>query len=146
MTVILSTGLREGLATTGSLRSLINNTKFHIYSGIVPALADDSIGNAVLLCEVSNSGAGITFEDAAPGGILLKKANETWTGTNLASGAASFFRLVQSSDTGSSSTTAVRIQGTVGILGSDMELVSVNLAEGAPQVIDVAAFTIPATA
>ncbi len=146
MAVILSTGLREGLAVTGPLRTLLNGSVFRIYSGSVPANADAAVGSAVLLCEVGSGGGGVTFEAAAPGGVLMKNALENWTGDNVESGEASFFRLVTQADTGASSQTEVRVQGTVGVIGTDMELTSTTFVSGSPQIIDVAAFTIPATA
>lgn len=148
MALKLSTGTRVGLAVTGSLRSLLNGSTIKIYGGTVPASADDDIGSATLLCTVSvgGDGTGVTFESTAPGGVLTKTAAETWQGTNVASGTATFFRISPPSDPGTASSTVVRGQGTVGVLAADMELASVELTNGAPLAINSAAFTIPASA
>ena len=62
-----------------------------------------------------------------------KPAGETWSGTNVASGTASFYRLVLPADTGAASTSAPRVQGTVGVIDANMNLSSVGLVNAAPQ-------------
>lgn len=148
MAIKLSTGLREGLAVTGPLRTLIGGSLIRIYSGTPPSDADSSIGAAVLLSEISagGTGAGVTFESLAPGGVLSKTASETWMGTNVASGTASFFRMVLPSDTGGASATAIRMQGTVAQIAADLELSNAALVSGAPLALNSASFTIPAQA
>lgn len=143
----LSTGLRAGLAVTGPLRTLLNGSTIKIYAGSVPATADDAVGAATLLCTVSvdGDGTGITFESTAADGVLVKTAAETWIGTNVADGTAAFFRISPPSDTGAASTTVVRLQGTVGVVGADMELAAAELVNGAPLALNSAAFTIPAS-
>lgn len=146
MAIKMSTGIREGLAITGSLRSLLTGSVIRIYSGSAPTDADSSLGAATLLCEISAGGVGVTFESAAPGGVLSKSAAENWSGTNSASGNASFFRMVLASDTGSASASAIRMQGTVAQISADLELSNISLISGAPLAINAANFTIPAQA
>jgi len=88
---------------------------------LIPATADAAIGSATLLCTISVNGGGTggTF-DAPASGVVAKAAAETWTGTNVASGYASFYRGVLSSDTGVLSTTEKRVQGTVGTVSKDL--------------------------
>lgn len=143
---ILSTGLRNHLADTGSLSNALTGKVIRIYAGAVPADADAGLGGATLLCTVTGTPSGIEFEAAATTGVLLKSASQTWSGTNAASGTATFFRIVDSGDGGSASSSLVRLQGTVGLLAADLELSNVDLVSGAPLEINTAAFTIPASA
>lgn len=141
----LSTGLRVGLAITGPLRTLLDNGLVRIYAGAVPASADAALGGAVLLCEISagGTGTGLTFEATAPSGVLSKSIAENWTGNNLADGTPTFFRHVVVGDAGDASTTAYRVQGTVGGPGEDMVITELPLVAGAPQTFDLYKLAIP---
>lgn len=133
-----STGLRAGMLVDGSFKSLMDGKWLQIYSGPIPATADAALGSATLLCELTESDdgvTGLTFEATANGAIASKTAAETWTGTNVASGTASFFRFVDPADTTDASTTAVRLQGTIGQISTDMLL-------GDPALVDTEPFTI----
>lgn len=132
MTVKLSTGLVEGLAVTGSLRSLINGCLVRIYSGTEPATADAAIGGATLMLEVSvdDDGTPLTWEASAPGGVLSKSASEVWEGENLQAGGVTFFRIVKPGDTGAASTTDIRMQGSAGGLGNDLVITDLPLVAG----------------
>lgn len=143
MTLKLSTGLRDGLMVTGSVKALLANGFLKIYSGSAPASADDA-ATGTLLCTISvnSTGTGINFAATSTNGIV-SKASEVWSGVNAASGTASYFRHVGSADTGASSTTQPRIQGGVALVGSELNLSSVSLASGATQTIDAYNFTIP---
>lgn len=145
MAIKLSTGFRQGIAITGSLKELLDNGLIRIYSGAVPASADAALGAATLLNEISAGGTGtpVTWEETAPGGVLSKSAAENWTGNNLAGGTPTFFRYVLSADAGDASTTAVRIQGTAGPLGSDMYISTLPLVSGAPQSFSLFQLAIP---
>jgi len=48
----------------------------------------------------------------------------------LVSGQASFFRMLKPADAGGVSTSAVRLQGSVGLIGADLNFSSVNLISG----------------
>lgn len=78
-------------------------------------------------------------------GVIGKEAAVN-SGINVAAGTASHFRLILPSDTGVLSTTQVRLQGTVGISGTDWVLNSTNFAIGATTTVSEIAITIPATA
>lgn len=140
----LSTGLRNALLSGGSLKATLDGGEIRIYSGTVPADADASIGSATLLVTIKNGGSGINFASSAASGVLNKAAAETWSGTNAATGTASFFRHVLSADDGSSSSSAVRIQGTTAVAGADLNLTSVSLTSGATQTIDFYSVAMPA--
>jgi hypothetical protein len=62
------------------------------------------------------------------GGIISKLASDTMTGTNLATGVAGYFRVVLPDDTFAidSAISQVRVQGSVGTSGADMNLDSVQ--------------------
>lgn len=139
----LSTGLRNALLSGGSLKATLDGGEIRIYSGTVPADADAAIGGATLLVTIKNGGSGITFATAS-GGVMQKAGGETWSGTNAATGTASFYRHVLSADDGSSSTSAVRIQGTVAVAGADMNLTSVALSSGATQTLNFYSIAMPA--
>jgi len=143
-----STGLRNKMLDTGSLKSLLDGGKIKIYSGTLPATADAAIGSAgsnTLLSTITDNDtvAGLNFDTAAASGQLAKDPAQTWRGTNVASGTAAFFRFVQTADDGSSSTTAVRIQGTIASFGADLNISSVALSSGATQDIDNFIIAIP---
>ena len=135
MAVKVSTGLRNALLDSSSLKGILDGGFLDIYSGTIPATADDALTGATLLCRVSNGGSGLTFDTNAVGGVLSKNPSEVWQGLNTASGVASFFRFVSASDTGAASDTEKRIQGTVAVLGADLNISNTSLTVSAPQAI-----------
>lgn len=144
MAIKVSTGMRNKMLDTSPARTLLNLGSIKIYSGAAPASADDA-PTGTLLCTVSNNGTatGLTFEAAAAGGTIGKAAAEVWKGTNAAGGVASYYRFVAAGDTGASSTTEARIQGTVATAGADLNLTSTTLTNGAEQKIDYYALALP---
>lgn len=145
MALKYSTGLRKGLMVTGSLKSLLDGGSVVIYSGPVPANADAALSGNVALVDIKviTTGVGVTFEAIAPSGVLTKSLTETWQSNNDATGDATFFRFIKSADTGGSSTSEVRVQGTVGTAGADMQISSVSLVAGAPQAIEYFSLAMP---
>lgn len=145
MSMKISTALAKAMLDTGSLKASLNGMKLKIYAGAEPASADSSIGAATLLCTVSdNGGAGaLQFEANAIGNVIEKLASQVWRGTNVATGTASFCRLVLASDTGTASTSEIRIQGDVGLAGKFCNLTDTALASGAPQDVDYLSITFP---
>jgi len=140
----LSTGLRDGLLSGDSLKALLDGGEIRIYdTTTIPASADDAISGATLLVTIKNAGSGITFA-AAAGGVMQKAAAEVWSGVNAATGTAKFYRHVLSADDGTASSSAVRIQGTVGLAGADMNLSSVALTSGATQSLNFYSVAMPA--
>ena len=115
-------------AEANALRVLMNSGKLRIYSGTVPTRADDSIGAAVLLAELTMNA---TAFGASSSGVITAGAI---TGANAgASGTASFFRVWDSAGTTS------YIQGTVGTSADDLILNSVAISSGAA--VSVSALT-----
>lgn len=142
----ISTGLRNHLAVTGSLRSAFHAaSQLTIYAGSEPGTADADATGATILCVMTGpSSAGIEFEASATDGVLAKLASQTVSGTNAASGTATWFRLEEIGDTRGASTSALRIQGNIGVAIGDMVMVNNVLTSGAVKTIDGMGFTIPA--
>ena len=152
----VSTGLRNYMLASGDdFATGMSGILIKIYGSatsqaaadaLIPATADAAIGSATLLCTVSVNGAGTggTFDTSPSGGVLTKAAAESWTGTNAASGYASFYRGVLSGDTGTLSTTEKRIQGTVGTVAKDLIVANAYLTIGVAQPINSYSIGFPA--
>lgn len=146
MTLKVSTGLRNKLMDTNPLKTIFAAGFIKIYGGTVPADADAAV-TGTLLCTISNNstGTGINFDTSASGGVLSKAPAETWSGTNAATGTATYYRHIAVGDDGTLSTSQARIQGLVSTVGADMNLSSVSLTSGASQAIDYYSVTLPAS-
>ena len=146
MALKASTGIRNAMLVNGSLKSLLDLGFIKIYSGAVPTDADASLGVATLLCTITKNGdgvTGLTMSPTASAGALVKAA-EVWSGTNVASGTASFWRFIKTGDTGALSTTDMRLQGVAATSGAELVMTSVILSSGAPQNIDYFSVALPA--
>jgi hypothetical protein len=138
----LSTGLRNALLVTGSLRGALANSEIRLYSGPEPSTADEALGGSnVLLCTIKPATGNFNFDSTAANGVVTKVPSDVLTGTNVASGTATFYRHVLPADAGTASSTAVRIQGNIGLAGTDMELSDTNLVNGAIQKLDYYSFS-----
>jgi len=124
-----STGLRNTMLDSQSLKSVMDGGLLHIYSGTAPATADDSVGSAtpILTISVDGTGGGLHFSSTAENGAIGKDTAEVWKGTIQATDTATWFRLVASGDTGGSSGTEARIQGSIGVAGADMLMANTTL-------------------
>lgn len=138
-----STGLRAALAA--AIKNELDGGFFKIYGGTIPDTANTAIGGATLLCTLSinSTGVGINFDTAPVGDVISKAPGEIWSGTNVASGTATFYRHVAAADDGTLSTSAPRLQGTVGVVGADANLSSVALVNGATQTLAYYSVTLP---
>lgn len=145
MTYKTSTGLRNHMLVTGSLKSALDGGSIKIYAGAEPATADASLGAATLLSTITiSSGAtGLTMDTVAASGIVTKPVGAVWNGVNAASGTATFYRHVAAGDDGTASATQPRIQGSVSSAGAEMNLSNPVLASGATQTIDYYAVNLP---
>lgn len=144
MTYKVSTGLRNSMLVTGSLRAALATGFINIYSGSEPASADAAT-TGTLLCTISlnNTGTGFSLDSAATDGIVAKVVSDVLSGTNVATGTAGYYRHVGASDTGGSSTTEPRVQGRVSTSGAEMNLSSVALVSGALQTVDEYSINLP---
>lgn len=104
------------------------NSIIRIYAGSQPANANTAITTQTLLVSLTVSG---TFGTDSNGTITLATVTN---GTAVATGTASFFRIVKSDGT------TVVMDGSVGTSGSDMNLNNTSIASG--QTVSISAGTI----
>ncbi len=129
-----STGLRNGMLSGLSLKAALNGGSLLLFSGPVPPTADAAATGTVLMSlTVGGDGTtGLTFGSAADG-VISKSEAEVWATSAVdTSGTISYFRFVSSTDSGGDSTTEARIQGTAGIVGTDLVLTSTEVTAGRP--------------
>lgn len=126
----LSTKLCNSILDTGSIKGSFTNMELRIYSGTPPATADAAI-TGTLLVTVKNGGSYATFGSAAAG-VMGINGTETWSGSSTPGGVASHYRLVSNADDdGATGATYPRVQGTIGVGGSDMNVGTTTIGVGA---------------
>ncbi|MNZ94882.1 hypothetical protein D3C78_1140000 [compost metagenome] len=141
MSAKISTGLAGLLLTTAGLKEALTGVHLYAYAGAEPASADAALGSATLLCDYSGNGDGsaLLLAANAANGQIEKDATQVWQGTAVAganaAGPATFFRFAMPADTGDASTSAVRLQGTIGNVGKELNLNNTTMADGAVQTI-----------
>lgn len=119
-TASVSQFLANSVMVTGSHRAALNGGYLYLYSGPVPASADDAIdgsGAKIFKLTKDNDGStGLTFQNTAVNGVLRKTTAEVWKGAALATATVTFFRFCTDTDdgTGASDGSHARVQGTVG--------------------------------
>ncbi len=127
----ISTGLAESIIGGSSIKDTMDLGFIDIYSGTVPADADASIGTATLLCRVSLNSTATGLTLLQDGRLLRKPPADVWSGTNAATGTATFYRQVLTGDTGDLSAADARIQGEVGLTNySEMTLTDTSFVSG----------------
>lgn len=144
MSLKLSTGLRDGLLDTSPFKTLLDASRLKIYSGAAPSDADQAEGTVLVSIGSNNADTHCHFLGAAVSGVLSKNT-DIWSGVAGATGTATYFRLVVNTDTGVLSTTEIRMQGTIGTSGADLNMSSVSIVSGATQTIDTFDLTMPAS-
>lgn len=82
--------------------------------------------------------------NAAASGAMAKKTGETWSGVVLASGVAGYYRMVQTSDDGGSSATAIRKQGAISTGGQELTMTNTSLVLGVTHTVDSYSINQPA--
>lgn len=85
----------------------------------------------------------LQFGEAASGAIA--KETSVWSGSNVATGVAGYFRMVSSGDLGTDNETDIRIQGSCGTSGADLNMSNVSLVSGATTTVDTFSITLPAS-
>jgi hypothetical protein len=113
MAIRLSTAARNTLLDSG-VNTMFDGQRLDIYSGVQPGTADTA-PTGTLLATITLPAD--TFA-AATGGSIAK--NGTWSGTVTVAGTPGYYRLRKTSDLGTTNTTDIRIDGTVGTTGTDM--------------------------
>lgn len=143
-----STGLRNGMLSGLSLKAALDGGSLILFSGPVPPTADAAATGTVLMSLTvgGNGTTGLTFGSAADG-VISKSEAEVWaTSAVAASGTISYFRFVSSADSGGDSTTEARIQGTAGIVGTDLVLTSAEVTAGQPWTLNYFNVALPTLA
>lgn len=157
----LSTGLRNKLMGTAAsheaLKQILDGGVIGLYGGAsIPANAD-AIETGTLLCWITLDGGaftpdggggstnGLTFEDAVAG-VLNKATAEVWKGTAEDTGTVQYARFYDRYQETGASSTAVRMDMTVGVTPSPVKLSTTALENGVTEVkCTVCRFTLPAT-
>jgi hypothetical protein len=144
MAIRLSNGAVTALVGASGVKSLFNNGFIGIYSGAQPPDANQAeTGNLLVVISKNSGTAGITFGTAGAG--VLPMSSDIMSGLCGTAGVAGWFRMYDSNFTMGSSGTAIRMDGNVGVSGSDMVMANTNMVAGATQTINQAAFTEPAS-
>jgi hypothetical protein len=142
MAVRLTTALQNRIA--GAFGTAFQGGFIGIFSGGQPTDANQAEAGSLLAMISSSSGtSGIGFGTAGAG--ALPKDSGVWSGLIGTAGIAGWFRMYTSDKPTGSNGTAVRMDGNVGVSGSDMVLSNTNLVAGATLTIDTATFTEPAS-
>lgn len=166
MTVKVSVALRNALLQGSSVKEELDGGFLYIYSGTVPADADealDMVSDHTQLAKIAadspavdNGVTGINFEAAAVNGALPKESTETWAakvhfvGTDAADAGvsplvATFFRFCSAADNGQAagdSSTTPRIQGSVATAGGDINLTSTSLDDNGTNEVGLSVFEV----
>lgn len=145
MIVKASTGLRDYVLDTGSMKQALNGHVLKLYGGAIPADADAAAtGTLLATVTVNNTGTALTFSAAAANGVLPKNDGEVWSGLVATSGTCTHYRLVDPADTGAASTTAIRLQGDAGTIGYSLNISDPALTASEIQNIDYYVIALPA--
>lgn len=148
----LSTGFVNAKNVTGSTKSIMDGGTIHIYSGSQPATAD-AAETGTLLMKLTKDGATHTPGSATNGIVLgtstdgvLSKNGDTVSGVGLAAAGtgttAGWFRWYDKDVTTGASTTAIRIDGSVGNSTSyEMYMSNPVIVEGFPATVNTATYT-----
>ena len=140
----ISTGLADAMMNDTGATAALNNAELElrIFSGPEPLTADAALADETLLVTIQvNGGGGMQFAFANEG-TIMKDINQSWLGNVIATGTPTYYRLCPMSDGNTASTTAVRVQGSVGATG-DLKLGTTTLATGNPQSIDFYQLRLP---
>jgi hypothetical protein len=138
-------------ANGGSLADIFNGGVIDIYSGTRPTSADNTASGTLLGTITKNGGTfiagtltnGLRFDVAADGSID-KPSTDVWQFTGVAAGVATWFRLRgNAADSGASSTTLPRIDGSIAAFGGDATLSDTNITVGKVYTSSKCKFTWP---
>lgn len=146
MTVSISHSISNAVLDTGAFNSVFDLCFLQIYSGTIPTNTDPALpdteaalsGNTLLRTyTVSDDGStGLGWAAAAVENVLAKDAAEAWSGTAVATGTASFFRMTLTGDSGGATPGDLRIQGNVGLTQADLLLPTLAVVSGVSHTVD----------
>ena len=148
--IILSTGLRNAMLGTVGMETAFANGVLYLFTGPQPVNADAAATGTPAVIVTLASGAfvfgtstnGINL--AAPVAGVITKSSGVWSGNGLINDVAGWFRLMGNAvDSLGASTTLVRMDGSVGVGGADLNLGTTAVKVGAPLTVDVFQYTLP---
>jgi len=131
----LSTGAFESMLSTASFADSFANGVLCIYSGTQPSSAD-GVETGTLLAEVNvdaadftpGGGVGINFAEAV-GRVIEKSSTEVWRGVFVEDGTMGWFRLYDNNKVTGESSSAVRMDGSIGTSRTDIILKSTQATQ-----------------
>lgn len=133
-----STGLHNRMLNDAGFKTLMDGGVLKIFDVESPAdipVTADAAEAGTLLMTLTAGGdgtTGLTF-GLPDGRVISKTEAELWmTSAIAATGKCGYFRFLKMTDDGSASDTALRIQGTCGIVNADMVLTNPNVTAGQP--------------
>jgi hypothetical protein len=124
------------IAGVNALAATANGGTLNIYTGTQPADANTALSGNTLLVTLTFSGTafgGGVASGSAGSRVVTANANTITAGTAVATGTATFFRILTSGS-------AACIDGTVGVSGCDLNLSTTAVSTGA--VVSVSSFNI----
>lgn len=101
--------------------------------------------SATVATQVTAAARANTIQFGAPNTGVLSKSADVWSGVATASGTATYFRLVTSSDGLDADANDMRIQGLVSTSGAECNMTNLNVVIGSTQTIETGFITIPAS-
>lgn len=149
----LSSGLKNYIMGTGSLLAALNTSgsgsvkasAILLFDGTIPASPDDAT-TGTLRCTIKSGADFVLWEADTTNKTVKKKSSETWSGTvGTASNATlTHFRIVMdNADAGTAlSTTAKRLQGTIGSDPANYDLYMSQPVVNTSDVKTIAAFVL----
>jgi hypothetical protein len=118
------------------------------YKGVTFTITKGGTGTSTLSDDAVANVTADTIRLAAASSGSISKASEVWSGVAVASGTAGYFRIQTSADDDTNDASNLlfpRLQGSVGVSGTEMTMSSTTIASGATQTIDSATITMPAS-
>lgn len=143
-----STGLRDAMLNASGFKSVMDGSELRIFSitspETVPATADaEQTGELLMTLSADGTGGVLNF-GLPEGGVISKSDTEVWmTSAVDVSGQCAYFRLVRTSDLGDASNIARRVQGTCGLVGTDMVLTNTTVVAGVPWTLNFFSVALP---
>ena len=142
-----STGMRDAMIDGSSAKALLTGCVMRIYeASAAPADADAAeTGTLLMVLSAGGTGAGFSFDAVTGEAALVRAAAQVWkTDAIVADGTMRYFRMVAPTDGGTQSTSAVRVQGTVGAAaGADMMVSNADVVAGGPWILNYFRLTLP---
>lgn len=126
MSINFSTGAKAAMLGSTGLKAATAAFFLDIYTGARPLTADAPVsGTKLVRISLNGTGTGLTFLDPDALGAINKDSAVVWRGIAIAAGTMGYARLQSGSDSGASSTSAIRLDFNVGT-SSDLSMNSLT--------------------